>query len=80
LDATTRRYVVNLDRGEFYDNAASPADEFYYNRTPLPALTFEGCSGQRGPWARQRIYVTATRPSLRQVSPLDWLSPALPII
>lgn len=79
LSPAARRYVVNLDRGEFYDNAALPTDEFSHNRTPLPALTFEGYEGQRGPWARQRIYVTASRPAMRQICALEWLSPALPI-
>ena len=68
LDPAARRYVVNLDRGEFSQN-----------RAPLPALTFEGYEGQRGPWARQRIYVTASRPAMRQICALEWLSPALPI-
>jgi len=54
------RYVVNADRGQYFDNFALPRTARGGEPlSPLPRLTKVG-----GPWCGDRIYATATEPDL----------------
>lgn len=54
-------YICNADKRAFVDTAALPLDDWAVRRNPLPHLTAEG-GGQPGPWARDRLFHTATHP------------------
>lgn len=55
------RYVCNTDRSEYFDKAALPKGPHGERRNLLPALTADGY-GITGPWARNHIHLTDTRP------------------
>lgn len=54
-------YICNADKRAFIDTAALPVDDWAVRRNPLPHLTAEG-GGLTGPWARDRLFHTATHP------------------
>ncbi len=61
IDVDAHTYVCNADRREYFDRTALPMDDYERHRSLLPALTHHG-HGRPGSWARNRIFVTATRP------------------
>jgi len=54
-------FICNADKRRFIDTAALPVDDWGVRRNPLPPLTAEG-GGLTGPWARDRLFHTATHP------------------
>lgn len=54
-------YVCNADKHEYFEKLTLPVDDRGDQRNPLPTFTAHG-HGFTGPWARDRIYVTATHP------------------
>jgi hypothetical protein len=54
-------FLCNADKRRYIDTAALPLDDCGVRRNPLPHLTAEG-GGRPGPWARDRLFHTATHP------------------
>lgn len=68
-----RTYLCNAESREYFDKRSLPIDDHEQPRNMLPALTAHGY-GRPGPWARNRVYLTATHPgrSWTRIPSLLW--------